>query len=240
MRMSRSAFVAPDDLARTATSGCAPFIQTRLKRSRRNIMTRASAIAAAFVVALALAPISAHAQQIFACVNNSSGTIHIVAQNTPCQNNEMSLAWSAGPGGVLAASDYQCVAGQFFEALSFQLSSTGVSFGSGIGTTGSQFSSFVLQPGIYQFHLSGTQFATPQTPNFVTFAFITARLSSGSVITDVAFWTDTLTPNNGFVDLVGGDRLVSVGQPNTALQFLYTGPQSVQVSICELVITRLQ
>ena len=67
-------------------------------------MTRASGIAGAFVVALALAPITADAQQIFACVNNSSGTIHIVAQNVPCQNNEMLLVWNVvgpqGPPGV--------------------------------------------------------------------------------------------------------------------------------------------
>jgi hypothetical protein len=64
-------------------------------------MTRISGIAGAFVVALALAPISAQGQQIFACVNNSSGTIHIVAQNAPCQSNEISLVWNvAGPQGV--------------------------------------------------------------------------------------------------------------------------------------------
>jgi hypothetical protein len=67
-------------------------------------MKRATGIAGAFVVALTLAPISADAQQqIFACVNNSSGTIHIVAQNVPCQNNEMLLVWNVvglqGPQG---------------------------------------------------------------------------------------------------------------------------------------------
>ena len=56
-------------------------------------MTRASGIAGAFVVALALTPISADAQQISACVNNSSGTIHIIAPNTTCANNEMLLVW---------------------------------------------------------------------------------------------------------------------------------------------------
>src|SRR6266481_7001187 len=38
--------------------------------------------------------------QIFACVNNSSGTIHIVAQNASCQSNEISLSWNVvGPQG---------------------------------------------------------------------------------------------------------------------------------------------
>ena len=81
-------------------------------------MTRISGIAAAFVVALALAPISADAQQqIFACVNNSSGTIHVVAQNAQCQSNEILLVWNtvglqgvpgpagpAGPAGPIGAT----------------------------------------------------------------------------------------------------------------------------------------
>jgi hypothetical protein len=46
-------------------------------------MTRISGIAGAFVVALALAPISAQAQPIFACVNNSSGTLSEVLALTP-------------------------------------------------------------------------------------------------------------------------------------------------------------
>src|SRR5262245_15151427 len=51
-------------------------------------MTRVSGIAGAFVVTLALAPISADAQQIFACVNNNSGAIRIVAQGAPCRTPE--------------------------------------------------------------------------------------------------------------------------------------------------------
>ena len=54
-------------------------------------------VGAAFAMALALAPRGADAQQISACVNNSSGTIHIVGQNVPCQNNEVSLTWSSAP-----------------------------------------------------------------------------------------------------------------------------------------------
>ena len=51
-------------------------------------MTRVSGIAGAFVVTLALAPISADAQQIFACVNNNSGAIRIVAQGAACRTPE--------------------------------------------------------------------------------------------------------------------------------------------------------
>jgi Collagen triple helix repeat (20 copies) len=37
---------------------------------------------------------------IYACVNNGSGTIHIVAPGAPCPNNEISVVWNAvGPQG---------------------------------------------------------------------------------------------------------------------------------------------
>jgi len=74
-------------------------------------MTRVSGIAGAFVVTLALAPISADAQQIFACVNNNSGAVRIVAQGTACRTPESLVTWNvvgpqappgpAGPAGAL-------------------------------------------------------------------------------------------------------------------------------------------
>jgi hypothetical protein len=69
-------------------------------------------VGAAFVVALALAPRSADAQQIFACVSNGSGAIKIVAPNATCSKNEQKLVC----GGALAAADYQCVTGQLVNA----------------------------------------------------------------------------------------------------------------------------
>jgi hypothetical protein len=56
-------------------------------------MTRVSGIAGAFVVTLALAPISADAQQIFACVNTNSGAVRIVAQGAAAGPLR---AWSPG------------------------------------------------------------------------------------------------------------------------------------------------
>ena len=42
-------------------------------------------------------------QTIYACVNNSSGTIHVIGPNDTCQNNEHHLVWNnigpAGPAG---------------------------------------------------------------------------------------------------------------------------------------------
>src|SRR6266478_5466664 len=72
----------------------------RRERNRRNIMTRVSGIAGAFVVTLALAPISAGAQQIFACVNANSGAVRIVAQGAACRSPESLVTGiAAGPQG---------------------------------------------------------------------------------------------------------------------------------------------
>src|SRR6516225_9158013 len=84
-------------------------------------MTRVSGIAGAFVVTLALAPISADAQQIFACVNNNSGAIRIVAQGAACRAPESLVTWNvvgpqgppgpAGPAGALGSAGQQGPAG---------------------------------------------------------------------------------------------------------------------------------
>jgi hypothetical protein len=66
------------------------------------ILTTALALAAAFaagsaVVAHATAPSS----EIYACVNNSSGAIHVTDATTACNSNEMKLVWNTqGPQGV--------------------------------------------------------------------------------------------------------------------------------------------
>ena len=108
-------------------------------------------IVGAFVVALALAPVS--------------------AQQHPASPKQSG-------GGALAGADYQCVLGQFIghtdlqadqPPLNFKPSQGGVTFGSSISTAGTPpFSSFTLQPGIYQIHLS-TGPATVQDPMFLPF-----------------------------------------------------------------------
>jgi hypothetical protein len=84
-------------------------------------MTRVSGIAGAFVVALALTPISADAQQIFACINNNSGAVRIVAQGAACRTPESLVTWNvvgpqgppgpAGPAGALGPPGPQGPAG---------------------------------------------------------------------------------------------------------------------------------
>jgi hypothetical protein len=42
---------------------------------------------------------------IYACVNNSSGTIHIVSATTTCTSNEVALSWNTeGPPGATGAA----------------------------------------------------------------------------------------------------------------------------------------
>jgi hypothetical protein len=70
---------------------------------------------------LALAPISADAQQIFACVNATSGAVRIVAQGVACRTPESLVTWNvvgpqgppgpAGPAGALGPPGPQGPAG---------------------------------------------------------------------------------------------------------------------------------
>src|SRR6516164_1736622 len=102
-------------------SALALGVHQPLERNWRNIMTRVSGIPGAFVVTLALTPISADAQQIFACVNNNSGAVRIVAQGTACRTPESLVTWNvvgpqappgpAGPAGALGPPGPQGPAG---------------------------------------------------------------------------------------------------------------------------------
>jgi hypothetical protein len=151
-------------------------------------MMRTAGIAGGFVVALALGP-SADAQQISACVNNSDGTLRIVAPNTTCRSHETPLSWNAvgiqgpkgdtgatgatgaqGPAGqALASKSYICApdteiqsySGDVFKPLTFNRS-IGMQdgFGSSISDGLLQFTNFTLQPGLYQIHLSGARFVS--------------------------------------------------------------------------------
>src|ERR1051326_35150 len=67
-------------------------------------MKRLSAIAATFIVSSTLGPTGmARADgQIYACVNNNSGEVKLVGQNTTCKNNETLVVWNiVGPQGLI-------------------------------------------------------------------------------------------------------------------------------------------
>jgi hypothetical protein len=98
---------------------------------------------------------------------------------------------------------------------------------------GTQFYSFLLQPGIYQVHLSGDGFQP-----FQGIAILAAQLPNSGLI--VAEWHTTIGIAAGFVNIVGGDRLVQVVSPNTALSIVSFAGSIQSSGACELVITQLQ
>src|SRR5262249_55605496 len=156
-------------------------------------------------------------------------------------NGQPGSAGPAGPqgpqglaGGVLAASDYHCVIGTSFTSslpVTFMLS--GISFGSGISTVGQQFTSIILQPGIYQIHLDGFQFTStlPGAAGSPIFATLDGGATSSALwVTTAGFSEGSSTPT---VDIVGGDRLVQVSQPNASLAlFLLTGGETFTAGPC--------
>ena len=81
-----------------------------MKTARRLLATYPLVTIIALLITsnVALAP-QAGAQVISACVNNSSGTIHIVAPGTVCGTNHTLLTWSAN--GI---TGYQIVTHQVF------------------------------------------------------------------------------------------------------------------------------
>src|SRR5436309_8895058 len=76
----------------------ARLLTLRLPRLLAPALVAALAVAAgAALTAFADSPASV----IYACVNNSSGTIHVVAADAACAGNELKLTWNTqGPPGI--------------------------------------------------------------------------------------------------------------------------------------------
>jgi hypothetical protein len=111
---------------------------------------------------LLVGPQKASADQLFYCKNptitNQPLILYTATPTCPPGSTATSIN-VAGTPGLPAGADYQCVntATGGGPQLTFEPSQSGVTFGSAISTTGSQFTSFLLQPGIYQIHLSGAK-----------------------------------------------------------------------------------
>ena len=118
--------------------------------------------------------------------------------------------------------------------------STSHAAGDFILTNQETISSFVLQPGLYQIHLSGSNLTAP------------TGAVRGSILPvlnphndDALPWTTI--PNGGtnsangapLTNIEGGDRFLSVDAPNTTLQIQNVGfgPITTGGSRCELIIT---
>jgi hypothetical protein len=108
-------------------------------------------------------------------------------------------------------------------------SDTSVGIGS-FGTAGNTFTNFVLQPGIYQVHLS-----------------IDEVSGSGNAIsmwlnnnTRVGSWY--VPPTTFYVTAVNisGDRLLAAASANTSLSFQVNDSLNIGAANCTLIITQLQ
>jgi hypothetical protein len=210
----------------------------------RYIMTRSLGIVgAAFVVALGLTPISAQSQQISACVNNSSGTIHIVGPNGTCSSNERLLTWNATP---LGASQFSCASGFNVPSSGGPLApsggyTAGVTFGSGItytpgGTT------FMLQPGIYQVQLNVPSVRMFFAPNTIgTSSFNVRVLVNANLVT--TFLGEGSIANGKALVPVAGNELLQISAANTVVGF---DVEFIQVAIssfviaCNIIFTQLK
>jgi hypothetical protein len=142
-----------------------------------------------------------------------------------------------GPAGqALAAAEFGCSTSSTVTTAGQPINFQGrVVFGSSsISTTGTApFSTFVVQQGIYQIHLSGNGFSPTQAGTFPDIVLLENSLSPGVVwntIGDVA--------SSGVRDIVGGARLIEVTASNVVLQFV--GDFDMLVGTCALDITRLQ
>jgi hypothetical protein len=108
-------------------------------------------VGALFVVALALAPRSADAQQIFACVHKS-GQVKIIAYGASCGPHEQLITWG---GGTSAGADFECSEQSIPTGQSISFQTQVVNFGGAIiYNSGGQFFTFA-QTGIYQLNFSG-------------------------------------------------------------------------------------
>jgi hypothetical protein len=214
------------------------------------------------VIGLLLAgPQEASAQVINACVNSTTGLLFVVAANANCPPASSGATWTkiswstgttSGTPGLPAGADFQCAPQTpvSHQLLQFSSQSQGplslnpgspLSFGTAIGVGSSPFTNVLLQPGFYQVHLSG------HFPSALAFG-ISAALNNPPTFDIVATWNSAnaqaTNPDPAvqpLFDLVGGDRFISVGQPNITLSLApFTFAAQGTGSFCELVITKLQ
>jgi hypothetical protein len=104
----------------------------RILRSRLFIAVAAATIGLGVAGGVVAAQTTSSSTVYFACVNNSSGTIHVVSSTGQCSNNEVSINWNQqGPAGPQGLTGPQGPAGpsggfgNFWAAATFTLTSDG-------------------------------------------------------------------------------------------------------------------
>jgi hypothetical protein len=131
-------------------------------------------------------------------------------------------------------AQYECVQNENIVPLSPVQFTAGQINNGIIGTAGAQFSSFVLQPGIYRITVTMTGWFNSEGPNpfaQITLTPLTIPLSPALVPTG-----PILSPS-GVVVISG---LAAVTVPNTVLQYVAAGQFSGVAPSCELDIQQLQ
>jgi hypothetical protein len=176
-------------------------------------------------------PKKASAQTISVCINSATGLLYVVAANANCPPASGNVTWtkttlSQTPGtpGAIAARQYNCspLPQTVTTGADVTFVDIGIGFGTTLPTPVGTFSSFLLQPGFYQAHLSaGLLLLGPNS--YLSFdPFLSAT------------W-----PLQG--EIVSGDRLFSVTTANTSAKLLLGGPNAITFSgPCLLILTQLQ
>jgi|SRR5882672_25952 len=180
------------------------------------------------LLAIAALDAPSHAQTINACVDSHGGLY--IASGTPpaCGGNDAVLSWSGtGPTAPssLAAGQYDCVPNQAESPGSAIVFTAGPNNGL-IGTTGSQFSSLVLQPGVYQISLTAAGWSS--IASGVPWAQIT--LSPSGLLSPSLIQTQFSSSVSGFL---------AVTSANTTLQYMGSGQFSGTAGSCQLNIQQL-
>jgi hypothetical protein len=191
-------------------------------------------LASVTAIGLLLAgPQKVSAQTVFACVSSAANSPIIIepTANAPCPPSAGGQTWTkitlSQTPGPIAARQYNCDSQTVAVGANVSFVDTGLGFGTTLPTPIGSFSSFLLQPGLYQAHLSVSAAQSTSPPQFFAFGFF------GS-----AFW---LIPSGS---PVSGDRLFQVNPPNTSVAVQLSGG-STPVSIflgggpCLLILTQL-
>src|SRR6516164_7137563 len=176
-------------------------------------------LASVAAIGLLLAgPQKASAQTVFACVSSAANSPIIIepTANANCPPNTPTITWtkvtlSTTPGPI-AERQYNCFAQQVENDITFVASDFG--FGTTLPTGTTPFSSFLLQPGLYQASLSIAS-VTIQPPQISSSQGFTIRYNSVTDNTNPPWFipsTASTSPSP-----VIGDRLFSVTEPTTSV-----------------------
>jgi hypothetical protein len=205
-------------------------------------MKRLAILSAAIAVSTFASGRAAHAQvqQLNACVNNSSGTIKMVAQGTVCSEGATLFSWNTQ--GVRAASEYFCGGSVLVDGtIRFSFNSGNSSSSTGVGGSSAAAASLILQPGLYLFHFQ------TRAQYFDANGLRPAGQALARMFLDNQFVTQFIfseTTGSLFsVGVGGGSKLLKVTGANQAVSFTVENDFNVSAVVlddCFLSVLQLQ